>query len=192
MYEVLRNHIAKFITLSDDEFSRASKMFIPKKVRKKQFLLQSGEVDDVIIFVNKGCLRSYKIDDNGEEHVIQFAIEEWWISDLCSYLGSTPAHYTIDALEDSELLLLKRSSYDQLFDEVPKFDRFFRLLLQKNYIASSWRITEFISLSAEARYLHFMKNYPQIANRVPQLHIASYLGITPEALSRIRKHLAEK
>lgn len=192
MFEPLRSHIARYIELTDEEFERCTQLFIPKKVRKRGFLLQEGDVCKQIAFVTKGCLRSYTVDSKGDEHVMQFAIESWWISDLYSFLSGEPGTYYIDALEDSELLLIDNGSYERLCTDVPKFERFFRLLLQNNYIATQRRIAASLSMSAEDQYLHLLRSYPNIIKRVSQRHIASYLGITPEALSRIRKRLSEK
>lgn len=192
MFEALRSHIAKYIDLNEEEFAHGANFFIPKKIRKTHFLLQAGEVCRHMAFINKGCLRSYSIDAEGEEHVVQFAIEDWWITDPYSYLTAEPSSYNIDALQDSDLLLLDKSCYEKLMLELPKFERFFRVLLENKYIASQRRITAALSASAEERYLNFIKNYPAFAQRIPQRHIASYLGITPQSLSRLRKELSEK
>jgi len=192
MFDLLRSHILKRIELTDEEFTRCTTFFIPKKLRKHQFLLHEGEVCRSYAFVVKGCLRSYSVDDKGEEHIVQFAIEDWWISEPYSALTGEPSEYNIDALEDSELLLLERSTEDKLLKEVPKFDRLFRLLLENRFVANQRRINATLSTSAEERYLSFLKTYPAIAQRVPQSQIASYLGITPQSLSRIRKELSDK
>ena len=192
MFDLLRSHILKRITLTEEECKRYTSYFIPKKIRKHQFLLQEGELCKYITFVSRGCLRQYTIDVKGEEHVVQFAIEDWWISDLFSFLSGENSTYNIDALEDSELLLLERTAHEQLCNDIPKFDRFFRLLLQNNYVANQKRITASISQPADERYLSLQKTYPNIVQRVPQSQIASYLGITPQSLSRIRKKLAGK
>ncbi len=180
------------IDLTDEECERATTFFIPKKVRKNQFLLHAGEVNRYLAFVSKGCLRLYSIDAEGEEHVVQFAIEDWWIGDMLSFLTGTPATYNIDALEDSEVLLLERVMQQQLFIEIPKFERFFRVLLENNFVAKERRIAASLSMSAEEQYLSMLRTYPAIVQRVPLNQIASYLGITPQSLSRIRKELAEK
>ncbi len=192
MFDKLRIHIAEKVQLTDEEFTLATTFFIPKKVRKKQYLLQAGDVCKAIAFVSDGCLRSYTLDDKGEEHIVQFAIDGWWISDLQSMLTSQPATMNIDALEDSQVLLLERSSQEKLCLALPQVEHFFRLLLEGNYNAARMRISDLISSSAEDRYLHFLKTYPDIVQRVPQSQIASYLGITPQSLSRIRKELSEK
>jgi CRP-like cAMP-binding protein len=192
MFDLLRTHILKRINLTDEDFERCTTFFIPKKLRKHQFLLQEGEVCKSIAFVVKGCLRWYSVDERGEEHVVQFAIEDWWISDPYSALTGEPSEYNIDALEDSELLLLEKSAEDRLLLEIPKFERLFRILLENRFVANQRRINATLSTSAEERYLGFLKIYPTIAQRVPQNQIASYLGITPQSLSRIRKEIADK
>jgi CRP-like cAMP-binding protein len=192
MFDLLRAHIVKRIELTENEFECASTFFIPKKLRRNQFLLQQGEVCKALAFVEKGCLRCYSIDDNGEEHIVQFAIEDWWISDPYSAITGEPSEYSIDALEDSEVLLLERSAEETLLAEIPKFERLFRLLLENRFIANQRRINAALSTSAEERYLSFLKSYPAIAQRISQNQIASYLGITPQSLSRIRKELTEK
>ena len=190
MYDLLRKHIAKRVDLTDKEFKLATTFFAPKKLRKKQYFLQEGDVCRAIAFVSKGCLRSYSVDDAGAEHVVQFAVEDWWIADLQSYLSGQPSHLAIDALEESELLLLEKSKRDQLLSEVPKFEKFFRLLYERNYVAVNERVACTLMASAEDRYLKFLGTFPQFTQRVPQKDIASYLGITPESLSRIRKEIS--
>ena len=192
MFNLLRTHIEKRVQLTDEEFEVISKFFIPKKLRKKQFLLHEGEVCKNIGFVNSGCLREYTIDSKGSEHIIQFAIEDWWISDPNSFLSGLPSTYNIDALEDSEVLLLEKSAREKLLDSCPKMERFFRILIEANFVATQRRITESLSTSAEERYLKFIKMYPKLIEQVSQNHIASYLGITPQSLSRIRKELSQK
>lgn len=192
MFDVFKAHIQKRIELTESEFEKCLTFFIPKKIRKRHFLLQEGDVCRHLGFVTKGCLREYNVDDKGEEHVIQFAIEDWWISDLNSFLTEKPSLWNIDAIEDSELLLLEKRDRERLFAAIPKMERFFRLLQESNYVSTHNRINQTLTDSADDRYLAFLKNYPALVQRVPQNQIASYLGITPQSLSRIRKELAEK
>jgi CRP-like cAMP-binding protein len=192
MFDQLHAHILKRIPISEAEFEQVKTLCIPKKVRRSQFLSHAGDPAHHVAFVEKGCLRLYSVDDNGEEHVVQFAIEDWWISDLYSFLTGTPATYNIDALEDSEVLLLDRTAQEKICTLLPQFERFFRLLYQGSIISKERRILGTLSLSAEEQYLAFIETYPTIVQRIPQNQIASYLGITPQSLSRIRKELTEK
>ena len=192
MFDILRTHIMKKVQLSDEEFSLATTFFIPKKVRKRQFLLQEGDDCKWLIFVSKGCLRCYSVDGKGEEHIVRFAVEGWWISDIQSFVTGKPATNYIDAIEDSELLMIEKTSYDKLCTVIPKLEHYFRILLENSNSAALMRISDLISASAEDRYLNFINTYPQIVQRVPQNQIASYLGITPQSLSRIRKELSKK
>lgn len=192
MFDLLRTHISKRIHLTPEEFDRCTGFFMHRTVRKRQVLLQNGDVCRYLAFVNNGCLREYTIDHKGEEHIIQFAIEDWWISDLNSFLSVTPSTHNIDALQDSDVLLLEKSARENLFAAVPAMERFFRLLLESNYIATHNRINAALSASAEERYLAFVETYPHLVEQVPQSQIASYIGITPQSLSRIRKELSAK
>lgn len=192
MFDLLKKHINSRVPLTDEEFNICTKYFVSKKLKKHQFLLNEGDVCRYVGFVNSGCLREYEIDNKGTEHILQFAIEDWWVSDLHSFLSGLPAMYNIDALQDSEVLLLERSAREELLDNCPKMERFFRLLIESNHVATNERIAESLSASAEERYLKFIKTYSKLLEQVPQNHIASYLGITPQSLSRIRKELSQK
>ena len=192
MFSLLRTHIEKRVNLTDEEFEICKKFFMSKRVKKHQFLLNEGDMCRYVWFINSGCLRAYSIDHKGIEHIIQFAIEDWWISDLNSFLSGKPAEYNIDALQDSEVLLLEKSDRENLLRECPKMERFFRLLIEANHVTTHQRITDSLSASAEERYLKFIKTYPKLFEIVPQNQIASYLGITPQSLSRIRKELTRK
>jgi CRP-like cAMP-binding protein len=192
MFDTLREHILQRVALTTDEFPLCTSLMIPKKVRKDTYLVQEGEVSRYLAFVTNGILRSYTIDKKGEEHIVQFAPEGWWITDLYSFLTGKPSTHFIDALEDSTVLLMDAASYEKLCMTVPKFERYFRILLQNNYVATHRRVVASISLSAEDQYLQLLEEYPTIVQRVAQRHIASYLGITPEALSRIRSRIARQ
>ncbi len=192
MFTVLQEQILKRVKLTKEELALAKTFFIPKKVRKRQFILQEGEVCKSLAFISEGCLRNYSVDDKGEEHIIRFGIEGWWLSDMHSFTTGSPSMSSIDAIEDSELLLLEKSSYDKLCAAIPKIEHYFRILLENTNSAAMKRISDLISVPAEERYLNFLKTYPEITQRVPQSQIASFLGITPQSLSRIRKELSEK
>lgn len=192
MPNLLYTHITKRVRMTREEFERCARFFVHKKIRKRQFILQEGEVCKHLTFVLEGCLREYTVDHKGEEHILQFAIRDWWISDLNSYLTETSSIHAIDALQDTEVLMLERKARDAMLEAVPVMERFFRLLLEANYVATHKRIGESLSASAEERYLTFIKTYPRLVEQVPQNQIASYLGITPQSLSRIRKELSRK
>ena len=192
MFDYLREQVSRLIEISDDESPFCASLMVPKRIRRDAFLVQEGEVSRYMAFVTKGFLRSYTVDKKGEEHTVQFAAEGWWITDLYSFLAGKEGLYFIQALEDSDVLLIDRAAYEKLCETLPKFERYFRLLLQNNYIATHKRIVASISLSAEERYLQFLEDYPAIARRVAQRHLASYLGMTPEALSRIRSRIAKR
>ena len=190
MFHRLREHVSRLVPLDDAEVPLCSTFMIPKRIRKGAYILQEGDAAKYLVFVTSGCLRSYTIDKKGGEHIVQFAFEGWWITDLYSFLTGKPGSYFIDALEESDVLLLDATAYEKLCTTVPQFERYFRILLQNNYIATHRRILASISMSAEERYLQMLAEYPAVAQRVAQRHIASYLGITPEALSRIRNRIA--
>lgn len=192
MHEQLKQSVSQKIDLSSEDFELLKSYFIPKKVRRRQYLLNAGDVCQHIIFVEKGLIRSFTVDDQGHEHVVQFAIEGWWISDVGSFLSGNDALYNIEALEDSEVLKLTKLEMDELLNRLPLMERYFRLLMQNNIIALQRRVIAYMSLSAEEKYLKLMEVAPDIMNRASQQHIASYLSITPETLSRIRKQVSQK
>lgn len=192
MFEYLHQKVTEVIAISDEEFEFAKTLFIPKKLRKKHLLLQEGDPCKYTVFVEKGLLRSFTIDEKGSEHILQFSLEGWWAADLYSFLTGEASHQNIEALEDSELLLITEPSWDELLKEVPAFERYFRILIQNNLIATQKRLLDSFSETAEVKYQKLLVNFPNIVQRVPQHMIASYLGITRETLSRIRSQLLLK
>lgn len=190
MFELLLQNISKKIFLTEEEKQLIQTFFTPKKLRKKQYLLQEGDVCKYTAFVNKGILRSYTIDEKGSEHIIQFAMEDWWIADIYSFLTGELSTFNIDALEDAELLLITKAAQDEMVVQVPKMERYLRLLMQNNLIALQRRLISSLNYTAEDKYLQLIAACPSIVQRVPQHYIASYLGITPETLSRIRRQMA--
>ena len=192
MYELFFQKFNEKVPLTPEEESVLKQYLTPKKLRKKQYLLQEGDVCKFVAFVEKGALRSYVIDEKGVERIVQFALEGWQISDLYSFLTGEAATYNIDALEDSELLLVSKSAHEELLKALPKYETWIRLQITGAYIALQKRLTSVISLSLEERYTAFSSHYPQIVQRVPQHMIASYMGLTPETLSRVRKKMASK
>ena len=192
MFKVFFIHVNEKVSLTDEEQQTIKTFFSPKKLRKKQYLLQEGDVCKYMAFVEKGLLRSYNVDDKGYEHMIQFAWEGWWISDTYSFLSGEPAAYNIDAIEDAELLLISLSHFEEMMLKVPKMERYFRILFQNNIISKERRLLSSITYSAEEKYLKLSETNPELIQRIPQNLIASYLGITPETLSRIRKNLLHR
>ena len=192
MYELLLSGLEEKISLEFVDVIKLKEYFIPKKIRKRQYILNAGDVCRYLTFVEKGLLRSFTIDDEGYEHVVQFAVEGWWISDMGSFLSGKEALYTIEALEDAEVLNLSKQAMDEMVIQFPVMERYFRLLMQNNIVALQRRVIAYMSLSAEEKYMKLMDIRPDIINRVPQQYVASYLGITPETLSRIRKQVSQR
>jgi CRP-like cAMP-binding protein len=192
MFELLYKKIQEKITLTEDEFNYCKTLFLPKKLRKRQYLLQEGDVCKYQAFVEKGILRSYTIDEKGNEHILQFASEGWWMADLSSFLTGEPSVFNMDALEDAELLLITKASWELLLQKIPKLEHYFRILIQNHLISTQKRLMQSLSEQAEERYIRFTKTYPDCMQRVPQHMIASYLGISRETLSRIRKQLVAR
>ena len=192
MYELFFEKLKEKVDFSREELSKISDHLTPKKLRKKQYLLQESDVCKFIAFVEKGSLRSYSIDEKGVERIIQFALEGWIISDLYSFLTTEPATYNIDALEDSELVLISKSAHEELLSTIPHYETWIRIQITGAYIAMQRRLTSIISHSLEERYATFTALYPDIVNRVPQHMIASYMGLTPETLSRVRNRISNK
>jgi CRP-like cAMP-binding protein len=192
MYGLFFQKLNEKLTFTQEEQELIKTYLTPKKIRKKQYLLQEGDVCKIIAFVEKGALRAYSIGEKGAEHIIQFALEGWTISDLYSFMTSEPATYNIDALEDSELVLISKSAQEELLKRVPKYESYMRMQLTGAYLAMQKRLTSIISLPLEERYNNFISIYPNIVQRVPQHMIASYMGLTPETLSRVRKKMTGK
>ena len=192
MLDLLIRHLSRYISLEKEEIAILIAAFKQKQLKKKEFLLHQGEVCRFETFVTKGCLRAFHLDDKGEEHIVQFAVEDWWIGDMYSFLTQTPASYSIEVLEDCELLQIEKNALEELYLKLPKMERFFRIIIQNAFIASQKRIISSMSKTADERYLDFIKKYPNIEQRLPQYQVAAYLGVTPEFLSRIRKKFAGK
>jgi CRP-like cAMP-binding protein len=190
--DLLLRNISRHIQLDQTEIDFFISLLQTKRLKRKEFLLKQGEICKTENFIVKGCLRVYTIDGNGFEHIVMFGIEDWWVSDLFSLFTNSPSLYYIDALEDTELLQISKPNLDKLYEQVPKFERFFRIILQNAYIAQQQRINQNLSLQAEQRYLNFIEKYPIFEKRIPQKQIAAYLGITPVFLSMLRKKLSKQ
>jgi CRP-like cAMP-binding protein len=186
------NHVSKHITLSSDEVERFSSLLEFKTLPRKSVVLKAGASCTAISYVNSGALRAFYTSEDDKESTIMFAIADWWITDMHSFVNQTPALMNIEAIEDCSLVQLSKSNLDKLFVEIPKFERLFRIMMQNAYIREQLRVLQNLSQPAEVRYENFIRKYPQISNRVTQKQIASYLGITPEFLSAVRKSRATK
>jgi len=192
MFEVFKTYITDKIELTDQELDMIRAAGVVKRLRKRQYLLQEGDIDVHKKFILKGCLRQYRMGDDGAEHIMRFAIENWWISDRESYTTGLPSKCYIDAIEESEILMWHKSAWEQLVEDVPALQSFEKNLLARSFNASQNRIHAAISYTAEEKYQNFLNTFPDIFNRVPLLMIASYLGISRETLSRIRKQFVNK
>lgn len=190
MYELFFRSFNAKVALTAEEEQQISAYMSPKKLRRKQYLLQEGDVCKTIAFIEKGALRCYSVDESGGEHIIQFGVEGWTVSDLYSFLTGEPATYNIEAIEDSELILISKSAHEELLKTVPKYETFTRLNITGAYLAMQKRLTGIISATPEERYAAFTELYPNIVQRVPQHMIASYMGLTPETLSRVRRRIS--
>ena len=191
MAQILEN-INKIVTLSpQEELLFLSKIEI-KTYKAKTVLVNAGEISQYSFFVNSGLLRSFNINDNIVEHVLSFACEGWWIGDMYSLISQKPGNLFIEVLEDAEVVLLSRENQNELFTQIPKLERFFRILTENSLVAHQERLMDNLSLTAEDRFDKFCKRYPTIIQRVPQKQIASYIGVTPEFFSKMKSRLLKK
>jgi CRP-like cAMP-binding protein len=184
--ELLINNIRRYISLSDEEAKEIMSFFELNKVSKKIMLLEKGDESDFTLFVSSGCLKMYSLDEDGVKHIIQFASEDWWISDLYSFLTGNPSEYYIESVKDTSYLKLTKEQREIMLEKHPKMERFFRIMCEYNIIHSRKRIVDLMQTPAKERYEKFCKMYPTIVNDVPLKHIASYIGVTPEFLSKLR------
>ncbi len=189
MYDVFQKYMDSKIVLLQEQSDWIRSLSVVKKLRKHQYLLQEGDLCKQHAFVAKGCLRSYSVDSDGIEHIIKFAVENWWIGDRDSLMSGLPAKLNIDAVEDCEVVLLSTKNFDLICQQIPAFNDMVNNLLQSAYNASQNRILANISLSAIEKYENFLQRYPDLAQRIPQGMIASYLGISRETLSRVRNQV---
>jgi CRP-like cAMP-binding protein len=182
----LLSYFDRLIPLKTEEKELVSTIFHPRLFRKRQFVLHEGDVCTQFNFVVRGCLRAYKIDEKGNTHILQFATENYWINDLGSFHGVKPSALNIDALEDTVVLQISRDDLISLYKEAPKFDRIFRVLVENAFVRLQQRLLQNISSTAEERYQSFLELYPHLINRLSQVQIAAFIGVTPEFLSRLR------
>lgn len=189
-YKSILKNIARHITLNEEEIVLFTAVLKKKELKRKEVILKPEQPCTLINYVDQGVLRAYYTDKNGNENIIMFAVSDWWITDMHSFAGEKPSMLTIEAVENSIILQLHKEDLEKLFLKAPKFERFFRILMQNAYVREQLRAVQNLSMTSEERYLHFIKKYPQFANQVPLKQIASYLGMTPEFLSAIRKKLS--
>lgn len=182
-------YVRRCIEPTEAELALFDGMLTYKRLEKKTLLLQEGEVCDFEGYILKGCVRSYFIDGNGFEVTLNFAVEDWWIGDVASFHDRLPSKLYFETLEPTEILLLNHANKEILLREAPRFERMYRLMMQRNLAVLQHRLFATISKSAQERYLEFLDRYPQIPQRVPQHYIASYLGVSPEFLSKIRSRM---
>jgi len=192
MFEQINRYTTKYITATDEEIVLFNSLLHTKKVAKKTYLLQEGEICRFEAYINKGCIRTYYINENGIEVTLQFAIEDWWVSDITSFHEQKPSRMFIETLEDCELLILTPENKELLLRKAPCFERMFRIMVQRNLSRLQERLFQTIVTTAVDKYLDFLERYPTIPQRVAQHYIASYLGFTPEFLSKVRTKLSKK
>ncbi|KYH07276.1 cyclic nucleotide-binding protein [Chryseobacterium cucumeris] len=187
MFEVLLSHIENKVDITDEQKNRIQSYFTLKKLRRKQYLLMEGDVCKSLSFVSKGLLKSYFLDEKGNEHINMFAFEGWWISDFNSFINQEKSVLNIDAIEETEVLMITLENYEKMMLEIPMMDRYFRILYQNSLVTKDYRLIVSNSYTAEEKYLQLVQKNPEMIKRVPHNLIASYLGLAPETVSRIRK-----
>lgn len=185
-FDSLFLHIRKFAQLSEAEEKVIADHVYFKKLKRKEFLLHEGQICQANYFIIKGVLRMFIRTKDGLEHIVQFGIDNWWITDFTSFDGQKPSQFNIQSVEDTELVVMEKEKQEELFRKVPALERYFRLVLQRAFAASVMRLHYIFDQSGEERYRHFNSAFPDFVQRVPQYMLASYLGFTPEFLSKIR------
>lgn len=191
MKPIIQN-ISKIISLTPEEEAIFLSKIETKNFKAKTILLSSGQIADNTYFVNSGILRSFNINDNIIEHILHFACEGWWMGDMYSYISRKPGNLFIEVLEDSELEIISRENREELFEKIPKLERFFRILTENSLVAHQERLMDNLSLTAEERFEKFCKNYSALMQRIPQKQIASYIGVTPEFFSKMKSKMLRK
>jgi len=186
-FELLINYINRYVQLTQEEVNLLLSKLRLSNFKKGDYVVKNNTICKYECFVLKGCLKTFYIDNEGEEHIVMFAIENWWTADLGSFLTQTPAAYNVQCIENCELVQISYNDLEDLYIAIPKLERFFRIIIQKAFVASQQRIINNFTMPAKERYELFRNQYPNIEQRVPQYMIASYLGITKEFLSKIRK-----
>jgi len=189
--EPIINYFSNILPLDSEEIEALKKAFKARRIKRRQFILQEGDVCKLNTFVVEGCFRMYFVDEKGKEHNIQFAVENWWIGDIGSFHSEEPSKLYIEAIENSIILQIKKQDQLDIFVNHPKFNRIFRVFTENALVTYQRRVLQNISSTAEERYLDFLKRYPYFFNRISNVQIASFLGVTPEFLSTIRKKIAK-
>jgi CRP-like cAMP-binding protein len=192
LFESIDNYVSTCLELTDEELNVFHGFLTRHKIGRKTMLLREGEICRFEAFIIKGCIRSYFIDEQGYETIIQFATENWWVSDLASFYDESPSRMFIETLEDSEVFMIDHEQKEELFIRLPQFERLFRILVQRSLSVLQERYFNSMSLPAKDRYGLFVQTYPDLLHRVPQHMIARYLGISPEFLSKIRGELSHE
>ena len=189
--EPIINYFSNILPLDSEEIDALKKVFKERRIKRRQFILQEGDVCKLNTFVVEGCFRMYFVDEKGKVHNIQFAVENWWIGDIGSFHSEEPSKLYIEAIENSIILQIRKQDQLDLFVNHPKFNRIFRVFTENALVTYQRRVLQNISSTAEERYLDFLKRYPYFFNRISNVQIASFLGVTPEFLSTIRKKIAK-
>lgn len=189
MASKLAEHIAKYIQLTEEEVNVVMNYISLQKLKNKEFLLSKGQVCRSLYFVDKGCLRMYINNEKGNEQITDFAIDSWWIADHFSFIDQTASDYYIQATENSNLYALDFQSFKTVLDKVPKMEKYFRIIMQQSVAKAQRRINLLYTLSKEELYFHFASSFPDFVQRVPQYMVASYLNLTPEYVSEIKKKI---
>lgn len=185
----LLEYIQKYVDLTDEEKGFLISKIDIRTYLKNQYITQQGDVCKYECFILKGCTRTFHVDSNGQEHIIMFAIEDWWASDMGSFITQTPADFNVQCIEKTKVIMFTYEATLELYKAIPKLERFFRQIIEKAFVASQKRIVRNVSFSAKEHYLFFINQYPNISKRIPQYMIASYLGVTKEFLSKIKKQI---
>tara|TARA_R110000868_G_scaffold126621_9_gene333815 strand:- start:147 stop:740 length:594 start_codon:yes stop_codon:yes gene_type:complete len=188
LLDYIKNHVS--LTAEEEAFLTSKVTY--RKYSKGQYIVQQGDVCKHQCFVVSGCTKMFHIDDSGQEHIVMFSIENWWTSDMGSFISKIPADYNIQCIEYTELIMFSSEAMEELYSKIPKLERFFRQIIERALVASQKRIVRSFSLSAKDRYLYFRNQYPKIEKLIPQYMVASYLGITKEFLSKIKKELLKE
>ena len=191
MFDQLHKSIQEHVSLSEEEWELCKNNFRPKRMLKRQFLLQEGDVCRELTFVEKGSLYSHSVDSKGDRNVLRFAFDGWWMADLQSFFTDIPSTLNIEVLEDSELLMLDRKNHEKLLKAIPAYERYHRIILQNAYIATQQRLENALGRTAEEKYSRLLAHNPEFMHRVPLNLVASYLGMSPETLSRVRRQMTQ-